>query len=195
MCVSSPSMPRFLSAMLAVVAAGALVASGCADAQAPDTSGIDPLRLATVLPTPAGLNEESGPRTVDPAELAAAYGGEGALSAIEGSGLRRAAVRSWTGSGGRRLLVAVGVWSTGDGARYVTGGAAEQDLFADGASAWTPEEIRASRGVRRDGDRPLRVLSFAIDTVGVYVRADGSSGERAVIRAADLLATSIRGQE
>jgi hypothetical protein len=155
---------------------------------------MDPLRLATILPTPAGFSEDGGPQTVDASALAAVYGGEGALGAIEGSGLKRAAVREWTGSGGRRLVVAVGVWDAKEGARFVTGGAAEQDLFAEGAEAWTPEEIRASRGVRRNGDRPLRVLSFAIDTTGVYVRADGPKGEKAVIRAADLLATAIRGQ-
>lgn len=180
--------------ILACLALAAVVVAGCADRQAPDTSDVDPLRLASILPTPKGLSESGGPREVDAAGLAAAYGGKGALEAIQGSGLKRAAVREWTDADGRSMVVAVGVWNAGEGARYVTGGAAEQELFSDGASAWTPEEIRASRGVRRDGVQPFRALSFAIDTTGVYVRADGPASETAVIRAADLLATAIRGQ-
>lgn len=184
--------PPLIAGVLVSIALVGL--SGCADSRPPDTSDIDPLRLATILPTPAGFTEAGGPRTVDERSLAAVYGGERALDAVEGSGLKRAAVREWTGTGERRMVVAVGVWDSKEGARFVTGGAAEQDLFAEGAEAWTPEEIRASRGVRRGGGRPLRVLSFAIDTTGVYVRADGANGEKAVIRAADLLATAIRGR-
>lgn len=183
--------PRIAGALIVIAL---VTATGCADTQPPDTSDIDPLRLATVLPTPAGFAEAGGPRAVDAPMLASVYGGDGTLGAIERSGFKRAAVREWTGSGGRRLVVAVGVWDSREGARFVTGGAAEQHLFAEGAAAWTPKEIRASRGVRRDGDRPLRVLSFAIDTTGVYVRADGPGSEKAVIRAADLLVTAIRGQ-
>lgn len=187
-------MPRLfalITAVLCVVVVASL--AGCADSRPPDTSDIDPLRLVTILPTPAGFSEDGGPRSVDEPELAAAYGGAQALDAVEGSGLKRAAVREWTGPGGGRMVVAVGVWDSKEGARFVSGGAAEQERSTDGASAWTPEEIRASRGLRRDGDRPLRVLSFAIDTTGVYVRVDGAEGEKAVIRAADLLATAIRG--
>jgi hypothetical protein len=170
------------------------VASGCTDARAPDTSDVDPLQLANILPTPAGFSEADGPRVVDPAGLAAAYGGEGAREAIDGSGLERAAVREWTAPGGRRLTVAIGVWDAKESARYVTGGAAEQNLFAAGASAWTPSEIRASRGVRRDGDASLRALSFSIDTAGVYIRGDGPRQEGPVIRVASLLAKALRGQ-
>lgn len=188
-------MARLLPLLIAIAtAASASLASGCADAQAPDTSRIDPVRMATILPTPAGFTEGDPARALDAEGLAAALGGAGALDAIEGSGLRRAAVREWTGPDGRRLSVTVGVWHTDDGARYVTGGAAERELSSAGAAAWTPEEIRASRGVRRDGDRPVRTLSFAIGTAGVYLRADGPVAEATVIRTADLLVTALRGQ-
>lgn len=188
-------MARLLPLLIAIAAAtSAALASGCADAQAPDTSRVDPVRMATILPTPAGFTEGDPARALDADGLAAVLGGTGALDAIEGSGLKRAAVRAWTGPGGRRLSVAVGVWHTDDGARYVTGAAAERELSSAGAAAWTPEEIRASRGMRRGGGRPVRTLSFAVGTAGVYLRADGPVPEAAVIRTADLLATALRGQ-
>jgi hypothetical protein len=49
--------------------------------------------------------------------------------------------------------------------------------------------------VRRDGDRRLRTLSFALDATGVYVRAEGPVEERVVVRVADLLSTALRGEE
>jgi len=178
-------------ALLALVLAALL--SGCAGAQAPDTSGTDPVTLASILPTPAGLLETAPARAVGARGLAGVLGGAGALEAIERFGLERAAVREWAGPQDGRLVVAVSVWGTGEAAQYVNGGAAERELAAPGTAAWTPEGLPGSRGVRRDGVPRLRALSFAVDATGVYVRAEGPVEEGAVIRTADLLSTALRG--
>jgi hypothetical protein len=172
----------------------AMLSAGCAAGGAPDTSGTDPVRLAAILPTPAGLRETGPARAVGAHDLAAALGGTGGTEAIEGLGLKRAAVREWTGAENARLLIAVSVWGGNEAAQYVNGAAAERELAAPGTAAWTPEDLPGSRGARRDGARRLRALSFAVDATGVYVRADGPVEERAVIREADLLSTALRGK-
>jgi hypothetical protein len=183
---------RILPLLVLLVAA---LSAGCAGGVAPDTSGTDPVRLAAILPAPKGLRETGAARAIDARGLASVLGGSGALEAIEGSGLERAAVREWTGPGNARLVVAVSVWSRNEAAQYVNGSAAERELSAPGTAAWTPEALPGSRGVRRDGDRRLRTLSFALDATGVYVRAEGPVEERAVVRMAGLLSTALRGEE
>ena len=180
-----------IAAAISLIGLSAIIAVGCQSAREPETGATDPVRLARILPTPAGLGlAEAVPAgSADARALARAFGDPAARGSLEASGLQRGAVREWTGPNGRRLVVAVSVWNGPQAAQLVNAAAAERVLGQPGARAWTPEEVRASRGVLSPG---VKTLSLAIDQTGTFIRSDGPVPESVLIRLAELVVTTLK---
>jgi hypothetical protein len=145
----------------------------------------DPASVVQVLPTRPGLSPAGRARELDPAGFAMAALGrpEPALArSARGAGLRKAAVRRWTGPDGARLTVVVGLWDDGEAANAI-GGEITTALVPDG-TAWTPRGLGAAQGRRTDN---ARALNSVIGRVSLLVSARGPVDDAQVLRTTDLL--------
>lgn len=195
------AVSRTLRAAAALLLLLALVGAGCdttADREN-DTSDVDPVALARVLPTPDGLSDSPPPRAVGVRDLqvalAAGQEDEEGANRLDGLGLRRAAVREWSGPDGARLTVVISVWPDHTVANNVGAGAAELPLGSDGARAWTPREVAGSRGaVVSPPGPPSAGLAFAVGQTSILVRGEGPVGEETVVRTLTRLTRILRGE-
>ncbi len=173
---------------MALLSVLALVVSACGPDSPVDERGEpkDPVALARVLPTAAGLTETQPARPVGAEALAEALVGRpdsAVASRLASRGAAAAAVRVWEGADGARLVVATSVWPSHVTAVSVGAQAAERLLALPGASAWTPGDAPGARGARvRDGSTPTRALALAVGPNSLFVRSWGPVGEDVVIR-------------
>ncbi len=180
----TPVPARMIGVVVCVLVALGLTACGPGSAVDPRGDRKDPVALAAVLPTPAGLTETEPARPATPAALAAALvgGPDPAIAQrLRARGLRTAAVRRWSGPGGAALVVATSVWPSHVTATSVGAQAAERLLARTGAVAWTPSGVPGARGARRPGQQ--RTLAFAVGPNSLFVRAAGPVDDATVARA------------
>lgn len=172
----------------------ATLVSGCGAGGRVDQLNLeaDPATVVRVLPTRPGLAPDGGTRVLDAAGFATAALGRAnadlATSANE-AGLRRAATRTWSGAGGARLTVVVGLWEDGAAARAIGGQIVNS--VVPGGTAWTPAGLGAAQGRRTDD---ARALSVVVGKVSLLVIARGSVDDAQVLRTMDLL-DKTAGQE
>jgi hypothetical protein len=187
---------RRIAACLAVAGScAALAACGPAGPLEARGSDADPIATLTILPSPGALRGDPA-QPVDEAALQRALTGAtdpALVEVLEGRGMKSAAVRSWTGPGGQRMVASVSVWESHLLATGIGGQAAERLMGAPGAQAWTPRGLRGSRGVRveRPGASERR-LALAVGPNTIYVRSEGPVPEDVVTRTASRLAQHIR---
>lgn len=185
--------------VLASLAAAALMA-GCGGAGTSPTRDVDLTDLVNILPTPPGLDRTSSiVRSADAAgvqAILARVARPESAREFEKRGFGGGAIRTWTGANGARFEVVVSRWPDNQVATTVGAGAAELPLGGDGASAWNPRELPGARGARVEPPGvPSRSLSVAVADLSLFVRADGSVGDGAVVRTLDLLARRLRAPE
>jgi hypothetical protein len=146
------------------------------------------------LPSPGELRGPAA-EEADGAALARAFTGADDADLAEIIDARApdaAASRTWTSPAGGTLTVTASVWpsrliATGVGADLAA------MLVADGGDAWTPQEVPAARGARRE--RPAEVrLGFSEGPNALYVRATGDVGEDVAIRAMERMQLVLDGQ-
>ena len=163
-----------------------MVCAGCGPLDATGSGGteLDPVAVLGVLPSPDDLRGQ--PATVaDAAQLQDALtGARDPKVAARIADLKppAAGVRTWSASGGRRLIAVVSVWDSHLTAIGVGGDIASM-LAEDGGSAWTPEDASGSRGARIDsGGRQEMRLSYGVGRNSLYVRSEGPVDPDVVIR-------------
>jgi hypothetical protein len=184
-------IPALAAAALAIVLAGC----GSASDQGPRPQDVNPARLVSILPTPAGLRLAPPGRPAGAAAIQAALAGHpdaGAASRFGDLGLQRGSVRRWSGPGGARLVAVVSVWDDHFAATSVGGNSAEIPLGTPGAHAWTPVQIGGSRGseVGPPGP-PSRALSYAVGPTSLFVRSEGPVSEATVVRTMQRLMSAL----
>ena len=187
----------FVLRSIALLALTVLLA-GCGAGSTPEpTTKIDPVQILRILPTPQGLDQSSDIAVIDAARLQTLLAGVTSAEAAkvyEEIGFREAAVRTWSGAGGAHVVAIVSRWPDHQKATNVGGGAVQRLLDTSGAAAWTPRQLAGDRGARltNDGSAAIRMLSLAVDDVGLLVRSDGPVTDDAIIRTMDLLTRPVR---
>ena len=177
-----------LSTVGAALALGVALASGCGPAGPADAGGdaVAPVEAIDGLPTPDGFEFAERAEEVGAPGLARALGGD--AEAIESSGFRDAAIRTWDGDE-RELTAVVGVFSSHGAALTVTSAASEPVLDRDDGRAWTPSGLNGSRGARAEGDEPQeRVLGLAVGPNALIVTARGDVSDEVLEDAVERLA-------
>lgn len=176
----------------------AAISAACGPLDAAQTGGerADPVALLTVLPSPATLR--GGPAQVadaDALQRALTGGSDPVLAERIGERAPEAGVRRWENPQGGTLTATVSVW---DSHLVATGVGADvaRFLVEDGGSAWTPDEIRGSRGSRVDDParRELR-LAYSVGPNSLAVRATGAVSEEIVTRTLRRMIVTLRGDE
>ena len=105
-----------------------------------------------------------------------------------------AAVRTWADPRGGEMVATVSVWDSHLTATQVGADLATR-LTDAGAAAWTPSQVRGSRGARLDTNRRREVrLGYAIGPNALYVRATGSVSDGTVIKTMARLIAALPGQ-
>jgi hypothetical protein len=186
-----------LAALAAVVPM--VVLAGCGTGGGGGTTpSVPPLRLVTILPTPNGLRDATPGRPAGAAQVQETLLGhpDAAIAKqLTEVGLAEAATRTWTGPGGRSLVVVVARYPDHDTALSIGADAAEELLRRGGASAWTPQEIGGSRGARAgSGADAAAALSFAVGDVSLFARSEGGVPDDVVETAVARLATALGAQ-
>lgn len=164
----------------------AVVVAGCGPLDATGSGGfeVDPVKVLTILPSPDDLRGQ--PATVaDATQLQDAFTGDqdprvaARIAQLEPPA---AGVRTWTASGGRKLVAAVSVWDSHLTAIGVGGDIATMLTDTNG-TAWTPDDAPGSRGARvgANGDQEMR-LSYGVGRNSLYVRSEGPVDPDVVIR-------------
>jgi hypothetical protein len=190
---------RRVRALIAVTAL-VLMAAACGPEGPTEAGGTDadPLAVLTILPSPGDLRG-SPAAPADEARLQRALTGarDAELAdALRGRALKDAAVRRWTGPGGRELITAISVWDSHLVATGIGGQAAELLLDAPGARAWTPSGLGGARGARAgDGGDAERRLAHAVGPNSIYVRSVGPVDEEIVTRAAERLIRFVQAND
>lgn len=182
--------------ILACILAVAVAGCGPLDATGSGGEELDPVKVLGVLPSPDDLR--GSPATaVDAALLQDALTGRqdpAVAKRIADLDPPAAAVRTWTASGGRRLVAVVSVWDSHLTAIGI-GGDMASALTDDGGSAWTPEGANGSRGARIDahGRQEMR-LSYGVGRNSLYVRSEGPVDPDVVIRTLNRMREYAQGQ-
>ncbi len=181
-----------MSRLIALMVAAALLAGCGADSLSDPETSIDPAEVVKILPTPPGLDQSTEVRTVDAAELQETLAGVAKAESArvyEEIGFGGAAMRTWSGRDGARVLVVVSRWRDHQTATNVGGGAVQRAAETSGAAAWTPRELAGARGAR---SHDVKVLSFAVADLSLLVRSDGPVPDAVLIRTMDLLTRPVR---
>jgi hypothetical protein len=185
---------------LFAVALGLLVL-GCGPTGPNDAQGeaADPAALLQVLPVPTGLRDDGPARPVGADVLLRETIGrstpEEARRLAGGSGLQRAALRTFTTPGGGRMAATVSVWPSNLVAGNIAIVVAQQRLGQPGVRAWTPEDVPGSQGIREDGGSRERLVARAVGPNTFVVRATGDVPDDAVSRTLQRLVTVQEGRD
>lgn len=181
---------RLVTTLIALAALTLL--SACGPAGPHDDGGVeaDPVALLTVLPVPTGLQDVS-PATAAPAAtiLESMLGSSTPERAkrLTDSGMTKAGVRVFGTAAGGRLYAVVTVWPSRLVASNFALEAAQQRLGDAGFSAWTPDDVPGSQGVRQSGGARERVVGHSVGPNAIVVRATGGVSDDAVARTMERL--------
>ncbi len=181
-------------ALAALLAAALLAACGPTSPVEPGGEAGDALAIVDALPSPGDLRGPPGAEA-DAAALTRAFTGEDdpeLAEVVERRAPTDAATRTWSSPGGGTLTVVATAWPSHLVATGV-GSDLAQFLVADGGSAWTPAEVRSSRGARRDDPAEIR-LGLSVGPNALYVRATGDVDEDTVITAMERMRLVLEGQ-
>jgi len=183
-------------ALIVLLAALTVAGCGAGSSERDATDDINLMELVNILPTQPGLDQATSDiHSVDASTLEAMFARRDSTDSkgFDQIGFREGVIRTWRGTGGADMLVAVSRWPDHQIATSVGAGAADQPLESPGASAWNPREINGSRGARVSAPgSATRVLAIAIGEISLVVRADGPVSDAAVIRTLDLLSRPVR---
>jgi len=167
----------------------ATILAGCGNRdQAAPTDSVDLVELLHILPTPAGLDQSNDTRAADLATVRSTFAAgldvpAEAADQYEKLGLRESAIRTWSGPGGARVVILATRWPNRMTAANTGAGAADVLPIREGARPWTPSKLRSARGSRLDEPgRRRSSLSLAVQSVNLFIRAEGPVDEDAVIR-------------
>ncbi len=182
-------------ALIALVLLTAGCGLGPLDATQSGGDRARPAALLGVLPSPGDLRgPDAAPAGADQLQVAFTGVPDPALAeSISRRDPSAAAVRTWTDPRGE-MVAAVSVWDSHLTATQV-GAELATRLTDDGGSAWTPPEVRGSRGARLQagGRREVR-LGYSIGPNALYVRATGSVSDATVIKTMNRLIEALPSQ-
>lgn len=188
------------AAALALLLAAVLLVAGCGPGplDATQTGGdtARPVPLLMVLPSPGDLRgPDATVATADDLQLAFTGTANPALAAqIASRAPAAAGVRTWRDPRGGELVAAVSVWDSHLTATQV-GADLATELTDKGGSAWSPPQVRGSRGATSAAGTPREVrLSYAIGRNNMYVRATGSVSDGTVIKQLNRLIEALPSQ-
>jgi hypothetical protein len=190
----STARTRFFIPLLLLV----LFATACGPTRAGSggPEAVDPLRLAQILPTPAGLADAGPARRAVVEQVQTALADQEDPEGAEGLrnvGFRDGAIREWTTDEGGRMTLVTSAWDERITATSV--GAGSVRLLADepGARAWTPSGVPGSQGVRVGGEIPRQALAVSVGENLIFIRAEGPVPERAIVRTMELAVRAAEG--
>jgi hypothetical protein len=176
-----------------------LTASGCnlGPDERPLPSTVDPVKMVSALPVPAGFTEKALARTADAAVLSHtlfAEADQGMAAELSDRGLLRAGTRTFASQRGGTMEVAVAVWRNHESALASGSLTAQRAIDQGDAKVWEPSGLRGAQGSERStADGTIRTLARAIDQNALFVRSSGSVTEAEAIRAMDRLTALANG--
>lgn len=184
--------------MVALALAAALLAGACGPTKAGvgGADAVDPLRLAQVLPTPAGMMDDGKARSVLLEDVQPALAGrvdQGGVERLRVAGFISGAIREWTTEDGGRLTAVLSVWDEKITATNVGAGSVQLLNDEPGARAWTPSEIPGSQGVKVGDPVTQQALSNGVGTNLIFLRTVGPVPEPAIVRTMELAIRTAQG--
>ena len=179
-------MMRVVTRGVVALIAGVALAGCAGGGDLSGTEDVNLRQLVTILPTPQRLTLESSriidADAVDVQATFARQANAEAVKVVESSGLKDAAIRTWSGPDGASLTVVASRWPDNQRAANWGAGAVQLELDRSSARAWTPREAPGARGSRTDGETAhASALSLAVGDINVYVRATGPVADADVV--------------